>query len=414
MDERTRAISFANCYFALVDGLASGLDSHLAEDVVLDWFGRTVRGRRNVAAFMEAHKVNSRHVFKSIAPSSGVSYEGKSSNREKDFSYRSLDDRETSKIDVNTDNGDDCAKNRAEINETDFLETDVSAAVDVTRDLNQNEIDPMKTAAANEEDADVFHYLSEGDLSNLFKLKISETDTEEIERSINRIKLEEEVAPTVKAVERERGQGDRPVIVETGTVKYVEAQGEIELSRKAWKQDAWNSYVSATSNLQRWRRPCKLQIAYSTLTERPASESSHKRKNSGTYFSPPKARLLSLEEINEISDRLVPNKNDFNGFLKDFDFFKDRKGFLANLETELAAKDPLTPLIVPRYIEDKLVFSKPRIDVDDRNDLNKTEFVFNYQIHLIIYESKSKAKVRFARESEEKKVTEEVSEAKDQ
>lgn len=81
MDERTRAISFANCYFALVDGLASGLAGHLAEDVVLDWFGRTVRGRKNVTSFMEAHKVNSRHVFRSITPISGINYERKSSNR---------------------------------------------------------------------------------------------------------------------------------------------------------------------------------------------------------------------------------------------------------------------------------------------------------------------------------------------
>lgn len=135
-------------------------------------------------------------------------------------------------MNVNTDNGTDSV----EINETDFLETEMSAAIDVTSDLNHNQIDAKKIAAANEDDVDVLYYLSEGVLSNLFKLKISETNTEEIERSINRIKLEEEMAPTVKAVERERGEGDGPVIVETGTVKYIEAQGEIKFSRKTWKQ----------------------------------------------------------------------------------------------------------------------------------------------------------------------------------
>lgn len=139
-------------------------------------------------------------------------------------------------MDVNTDNGDDCAKNRTEINETGFLESDMSAATDVITDLNQNEINPKKIDATNKDDVDVFHYLSDSDLSNLFKLDISETDTEEIERSINRIKLEEEMAPTVKAVEREPGQGNETVMVQTGIVKYVEAKGEIELSRKAWKQ----------------------------------------------------------------------------------------------------------------------------------------------------------------------------------
>lgn len=81
MDEFTQAISFANCYFSLVDGLASNLHSHLDENVALDWFGKMVHGRRDVAAFMEAHKVNSRHVFKSIAPSSGISCGRKSTNR---------------------------------------------------------------------------------------------------------------------------------------------------------------------------------------------------------------------------------------------------------------------------------------------------------------------------------------------
>lgn len=144
-------------------------------------------------------------------------------------------------------------------------------------------------------------------------------------------------------------------------------------------------------------------------------ESPNKRKNNQTYVSPSKARLLSLEEINEISDRLVPNKNEFNGFLKDFDFLKDREGFLDNLETELAAKDPLMPLIVPRYIEDKLVFSKPRVNMDDQNDRNEKEFVCNYQIHLIVYQSKNMARVHFARKLKEKQVTkEQISEAEDQ
>lgn len=81
MDDRTQAISFANSYFALVDGLAYGLESHLSENVVLDWFGRTVRGRKNVTAFMEAHKMNSRHIFGNIASSVGIRCTKEPSNR---------------------------------------------------------------------------------------------------------------------------------------------------------------------------------------------------------------------------------------------------------------------------------------------------------------------------------------------
>lgn len=81
MDKSTQAISFANSYFALVDGLASGLESHLSEDVVLHWFGRTVTGRKNVSAFMETHKVNSRHRFVHIAPTTGIGYKMEQINR---------------------------------------------------------------------------------------------------------------------------------------------------------------------------------------------------------------------------------------------------------------------------------------------------------------------------------------------
>lgn len=81
MDEQKQAISFANSYFALADGLASGLESHLSENVILDWFGRTIRGKRNVSAFMEAHKVNSRHMFADILPTTDIHYKQKRPNR---------------------------------------------------------------------------------------------------------------------------------------------------------------------------------------------------------------------------------------------------------------------------------------------------------------------------------------------
>lgn len=118
-------------------------------------------------------------------------------------------------------------------NDERFLEeSEVSPKCKNTTDINQNEVDAK---VANEMD-DMSYDLCEGDLSNLFKLEIAPTSIEEIEQSINRIKLEEEMAPTIKAVKRECGQGDGPDIVETSTIKYVEADGEIEFSRKFWKR----------------------------------------------------------------------------------------------------------------------------------------------------------------------------------
>ncbi|XP_043253447.1 uncharacterized protein LOC122397975 [Colletes gigas] len=392
MDEHTQAISFANNYFALVDGLASGLENHLSNDVVLDWFGRTIRGRKNVTAFMEAHKVNSRHKFRNIVPIASIGYKKKRSNRKKIFSYQSRSDQES----LRTDN-DNPIERELSAQES----SEVFSKNDPIVDFNQNEIDPKGMIAMHD---DTFYDLSEGDLSNLFKLEMSSTNIEEIERSINRIKLEEEMAPTIKAIKRECGQGDGPAVVETSSIKYVEAEGEIEFSRKYWKRDAWNAYFSATTGAHTWRRPCKLQIAYSISTECSALEPSSKSKNSTTCFGQPKARLLTLEEINEITNRLIPNTNDFGGFLKDVNFFEDRKCFLKELGTELAIVDPCTPTLVPHYVDNKLIFNKPCVDVDDCHDRNRKKFIFNYQIHLIIYEASNKCRMNLLSKFEKTKI----------
>lgn len=76
-----QAISFANIYFSLIDGLISGLESCLSQDVVLDWFGNVINGRKNVSAFIKNHKIISRHIFSHIIPITGISLEKKHLNR---------------------------------------------------------------------------------------------------------------------------------------------------------------------------------------------------------------------------------------------------------------------------------------------------------------------------------------------
>lgn len=103
------------------------------------------------------------------------------------------------------------------------METSLSMC-DVITDINHDEIHVKEIGAV-----DTFYNLSEGDLCNLFKLGILSTDVEEIEHGINRIKLKEEMVPTIK---RKCNRRDKHDIVE---VKYVEANGEVEFSRKFWK-----------------------------------------------------------------------------------------------------------------------------------------------------------------------------------
>ncbi|CAK9825897.1 hypothetical protein ANTRET_LOCUS3830 [Anthophora retusa] len=259
-------------------------------------------------------------------------------------------------------------------------ESSSSRSCDITRDFNQNEIEVKRTDVM---DNDASYDLNEGDLSNLFKLEITSTSVEEIEQSINRIKLEEEMAPTIRAIKRERGEEDGPDIVETSAVKYVEADGEVEFSRKFWKRDTWNTYFSSTVNVHRCRRPCKLQIAYTTLTERqPDMVAPCESNNVATPFKQPKVRLPSLEEINEISNRLIPNTNHFGGYLYNFEV-------LEVLQAEVG-----TRLIAHRNLNNNLVLEKPCI----YSSKNEKQFIFNYQIHLIIYEDRNERNASIAQE----------------
>lgn len=77
VDERAQAISVANHYFVLADGMVFGFKDHLAKHVVLKWFGQVIRGKENVADFMLANKKNSFHTFSDIIPISDISCKNK-------------------------------------------------------------------------------------------------------------------------------------------------------------------------------------------------------------------------------------------------------------------------------------------------------------------------------------------------
>ena len=373
MENHAQAISFANSYFALVDGLVSDLESQLSEDVVLYWFGSLIKGKKRVSTFLRNRKLNTRHIFPHIISTTDISYEKERLTRNKLCSchYRKQQEYQTRHNNFVNDNSIICEPILQE------METSLSMC-DVITDINHDEIHVKEIGAVD----DTFYNLSEGDLCNLFKLGILSTDVEEIEHGINRIKLKEEMVPTIK---RKCNRRDKHDIVE---VKYVEANGEVEFSRKFWKLGSWNTYISrlATATLHTWRQPCKLQIAYTISSQCQTLKQSCETKNVTVRFVQPKVRLLSLQEINEITSRLMPNTNEFGGFLKDADFLADYKGFLENVKMEMAINDPCMPLFTAQYVKNKFVFDKPSISMDDPNGKDKKKFAFNYQIHLIIYQ----------------------------
>lgn len=378
-DEHSRAISFMNSYFSLIDGLASGLENHLAENVILDWFGKTIRGKRNVSTFIKKNKVDSRHMFASIKPIDGIRYKENRSYRKRDFpesKEKNIEYKET-----------EIASETCEISDTAFEE---------------NETDWKKVP--REEENDMTYVFDEGDLCNLFKFHMTGSDIKEIEECINRVKLEEEMAPMIGFVKREYDQEeDGSGLDQIGCeIKYVEAVGQVKFSRKYWRKDVYNRYNTVSLKNRNWHHPCKLQIAYSILKERRTSISS---TDSCRYFQSSAERKLfqehhkklpSLKEITTLGNRLVPNDNDFGGYLKNFDFYSDRNFFLKYLRNEIPGKEGTS--FLKGYTRNKLIFNRPTANLtcdDSNNNENKKEsvnFVFNYQIHIIIYENECKSR----------------------
>lgn len=99
--------------------------------------------------------------------------------------------------------------------------------VDVNFDTNQNKFSANAIAEMDDQSYD----LNENDLYNLFEPEITSQPIVGKIQNINRIKLKEEMAPTVRAINRECGQGDGPVTAEANATKYLEANGEIKFVR---------------------------------------------------------------------------------------------------------------------------------------------------------------------------------------
>ncbi|XP_033210672.1 uncharacterized protein LOC117168883 isoform X2 [Belonocnema kinseyi] len=199
-NEQSRAVSFANSYFTLVDGLASGLEDYLVGDVILDWFGRTVRGKRNVNTFMKAHKVNSRHIFNNIVPTETIGYRKYNLNRK------------TINLLTNA---------QQNMNEN------------VKHSLNSLQTTDNEGNFLNEEEG-VSYELGNNDLNGLGKREITPTIVNEIEWNIEKmkkLKFENEIME--RKVEKNFAQADGPgeIEVQTKRVKFVEATGEMHLWR---------------------------------------------------------------------------------------------------------------------------------------------------------------------------------------
>lgn len=65
---------FFDFYENFIDNHRDTLKYHLSECAVLDWFGKTVKGSRNICAFMCSKAVSCTHHFTNVKPASKIGF----------------------------------------------------------------------------------------------------------------------------------------------------------------------------------------------------------------------------------------------------------------------------------------------------------------------------------------------------
>ncbi|KAH0550638.1 uncharacterized protein LOC123261892 [Cotesia glomerata] len=452
-EDLSQAVSFANGYFALADGLVDDLANYLAEDVILDWFGQTIKGRKNVSTFMKFQNINSRHIIDEINPSSTIEYRKIRPLRRKYYSMGSCANKTLA--DDDEDNGirykRKCyseGKMDTSADETDEMDVE-SESVDFSKasvglqnychkltlalnnlNLEKLKLDSQSTATSkpseeaynakdnvSDDDDDDNYYkkskLNESYVTEQFlsKLEPQPTNFDEIEQKINYFN------ETNKAgFKNEHGQGDGPMNESVNLMKYVEVCGVIKSAR----------FFSAKQIRKDLRqRQCRLQIAYSNRdtnsnsfaktesiqikkTEVDNVESTSAmladdvNRNCYSSSSNSNSNLLSLQEIRELGNKLVPHDENANYSDNDEDCYynNDRNKFLRCLDlqiTDNGVKVNENDFVTPNYKRQELT-----LDNSPKRLFNETEtardFVFNYIIHLIIYESNTKCRLNLSYE----------------
>lgn len=90
----------------------------------------------------------------------------------------------------------------------------------------------------------------------------------------------------------------------------------------------------------------------------------------------------TLEEIIGTSNGLIPDVNNFGGYLKPLNYAKDRDDFLKHFEATVVQKNPNACLPTVSYVGNKLVF-KYKNNAHKKNVLRK---MYDCQIYKIVYE----------------------------
>lgn len=72
--EVAEAKNFLKFYTNMMDNHKSSFKYHLSETAVLDWFGKTVKGSRNIGVFLNSSTTSCTHHFTNVKPAAKIGF----------------------------------------------------------------------------------------------------------------------------------------------------------------------------------------------------------------------------------------------------------------------------------------------------------------------------------------------------
>ncbi|XP_069680509.1 uncharacterized protein [Periplaneta americana] len=233
MGEKQAAEHFAEVYCNLLDKHRERLGFYLADDAVLDWFGRTVSGKESIAGFINLEVPETQHCLTSILPSDPIQHRKRSYVEPMDDSVMSSKDQKHLDDSLSDD---ELAK---PLVNTDFI---TSSTKDIVSEINLNRLSLERTGLEST-------FESVESWESRFTTPMNcEIPT----ASENYNKFEE-------------GQGDcfpkASISTSAKANRFLEARGSIQFLRTKQPKMAPKN-MKLLSDTMKWGRHFKLQIAY--------------------------------------------------------------------------------------------------------------------------------------------------------
>lgn len=72
--EMKEAKTFGNFYIEKMENERDSLKYFLSQDVILDWFGHTVKGNKNVIAFLKKTLASVNHIISDFKPATKIGF----------------------------------------------------------------------------------------------------------------------------------------------------------------------------------------------------------------------------------------------------------------------------------------------------------------------------------------------------